>query len=106
MLSKKTSILILFIITTLTVVFGFTLNPIEQPQWYHQFADQRQWMGMSNAWNVLSNIPFALVGVWGLYLLFSVGNVKFVDYRERWIWVGVSVGLIWTCLYVLCVSII
>lgn len=38
------------------------------PQWthYHHFADARVWHGLPNAWNVLSNLPFALVGGWAL----------------------------------------
>ncbi|MES1164011.1 MAG: hypothetical protein ABUL50_13215, partial [Rhizobacter sp.] len=37
------------------------------PQWvgYHAFADTRGWLGLPNAENVLSNLPFALIGVWG-----------------------------------------
>ena len=38
------------------------------PQWadYHAFADTRAWLGLPNAENVLSNLPFLLVGLWGL----------------------------------------
>jgi hypothetical protein len=37
------------------------------PQWadYHAFADTRGWLGLPNAENVLSNLPFALIGWWG-----------------------------------------
>ncbi len=37
------------------------------PQWadYHAFADARGWLGVPNAANVLSNLPFALIGLWG-----------------------------------------
>jgi hypothetical protein len=37
------------------------------PQWadYHAFADARAWLGLPNAANVLSNLPFALIGLWG-----------------------------------------
>jgi hypothetical protein len=37
------------------------------PQWadYHRFADSQAWAGVPNARNVLSNLPFALVGAWG-----------------------------------------
>jgi hypothetical protein len=33
----------------------------------HAFIDQREWLGIPNAANVLSNIPYALFGVWGLW---------------------------------------
>jgi len=37
------------------------------PQWadYHAFADARGWLGLPNAENVISNLPFALIGLWG-----------------------------------------
>jgi hypothetical protein len=96
LVSKKTSITLLVIVAMLMVVIGLLLKPIPQPQAYHNFADQRSWLGMANAWNVLSNIPFALAGIWGLFLLFSPGKVQFIDKRERWLWIGVSIGLILT----------
>jgi len=41
-------------------------GPIAQLQNYHAFADRRSWLGIPNAADVLSNIPFALVGLWAL----------------------------------------
>lgn len=41
------------------------IAPIAQPQSYHDFADQRAWQGVPHAMNVLSNAPFALVGLLG-----------------------------------------
>lgn len=41
-------------------------GPIPQMQDYHAFVDRRAWLGIPNAADVLSNIPFALVGVWAL----------------------------------------
>ncbi len=39
------------------------------PQWasYHHFADQRGWLGIPHAADVLSNLPFALIGAWALW---------------------------------------
>src|SRR5262245_2694619 len=42
------------------------LPPIPQPQTYHQFADQRTIFGIPNFWNVVSNLPFVMIGGWGL----------------------------------------
>jgi len=44
-------------------------GPIAQLEGYHDFADARTLWGVANAQNVLSNVPFALVGAWGLALL-------------------------------------
>jgi Ceramidase len=44
-----------------------TLLPkIPQDQAYHLFADQRALVGIPNFWNVVSNIPFIVVGAVGL----------------------------------------
>jgi hypothetical protein len=40
--------------------------PIPQPQHYHQFADQRTLFGIPHFWNVVSNLPFIVVGALGL----------------------------------------
>ncbi len=42
------------------------LNPIPQNQAYHEFADQRQILGIPNFANVVSNIPLFLAGAIGL----------------------------------------
>lgn len=40
--------------------------PFAQPQAFHDYADQRALLSVPHALNVLSNLPFLLVGVWGL----------------------------------------
>jgi hypothetical protein len=53
---------------TVASLVGLQLLPsIPQDQDYHQFADQRAWLGISNFWNVTSNIPFIAVGAAGLW---------------------------------------
>ncbi|SMC26658.1 hypothetical protein SAMN02745857_02565 [Andreprevotia lacus DSM 23236] len=47
-------------------------GPIAQFQHYHDFADQRGWGGLPHAADVLSNLPFALVGLWGLLRLWPL----------------------------------
>jgi multisubunit Na+/H+ antiporter MnhG subunit len=42
------------------------LPPILQDQGYHRFADVRVLFGIPNFWNVISNIPFIVVGAVGL----------------------------------------
>lgn len=51
---------------------------------YHDFADKRSCLGLPNALDVLSNIPFVLVGGWGLFWLSGKrGEQAFLDDRER-----------------------
>jgi hypothetical protein len=44
-------------------------GPIAQLEHYHEFADTRVLFGLPNAADVLSNIGFALVGLWGFWAL-------------------------------------
>ncbi|MBI4875973.1 MAG: alkaline phytoceramidase [Acidobacteria bacterium] len=48
---------------------------------YHNFADQRALWGLPNFWNVVSNLPFLLVALWGLRALGS--RSAFVEKWER-----------------------
>ena len=51
---------------------------------YHDFADRRAFFGLPNALDVLSNLPFFLVGIWGLlWLLAARSRRAFIDQRER-----------------------
>ncbi len=49
----------------LMVAMAFA-GPIMQPAGYHDFADQRAMFGIPNFLDVMSNLGFLLVGVWGL----------------------------------------
>jgi ceramidase len=45
------------------------IDPIRQDQDYHRFADARAFLGLENAADVLSNLPFLVIGAMGLVLL-------------------------------------
>jgi len=48
------------------LVVLFLLPPLAQPSAYHAFADTRPWLGLPNALDVLTNLPFLLAGLLGL----------------------------------------
>lgn len=50
------------------------LEPIAQDLTYHRFADTRPLAGMPNFANVVSNLPFLLIGVWGLMITCRLGS--------------------------------
>jgi hypothetical protein len=51
---------------------------------YHDFADKRTMLGIPNALDVLSNLPFFIVGVWGVFWLQGrPSRSTFLDDRER-----------------------
>lgn len=66
---QKVLLLVLIAITAVIVIFQ--LAPIPQDQRYHVFADRRNILGIDNCWDVLSNIPFVLVGIYGLVVLIA-----------------------------------
>lgn len=47
---------------------AWLLPPFAQPQSFHDYADQRIWLGVPHAADVLSNLPFLLIGALGLRL--------------------------------------
>ncbi len=61
-LKQSSPHLALLVILILLVLHG----PIAQLPNYHDFADQRVMGALPNALDVLSNLPFLVVGVWGL----------------------------------------
>ena len=48
------------------------LPPISQDQNYHDFADQRTILGIPHFWNVVSNLPFIVIGVAGSGALIAI----------------------------------
>ena len=58
---------LLVVIAGLMIIGVFSLPAIPQDAAYHQFADKNSYYGVSNFWNVLSNLPFLLVGLLGLW---------------------------------------
>jgi hypothetical protein len=58
--------LLLFAVAVLTVIILLVLDPISQDSAYHHFSDNGTVLAIPNAFNVLSNIPFIIVGVLGI----------------------------------------
>ncbi|VAW42291.1 Expressed protein precursor, partial [hydrothermal vent metagenome] len=56
-------------ITIAAIIAMFFIQPIPQDSAYHNFVDGRTILGIANFWNVMSNLPFLLVGVMGLIQL-------------------------------------
>ncbi|WED42264.1 ceramidase domain-containing protein [Legionella cardiaca] len=69
-LNSKFAGLILITLIVVGVVVTFGLIP-RIPQWssYHHFSDVRQWIGMPNFLNVVSNLLFILMATLGFYSL-------------------------------------
>jgi ceramidase len=58
------------------VAGAFWLEPIPQDPAYHAFADARKFAGISNAWNVLTNLPFFVIGALGFATLPRLASIQ------------------------------
>jgi len=63
---------------SLLAAFG---SPLAQAPHFHDFADQRHLFGIPCALDVLSNLPFALFGAWGLRVLGRVPQLDATRHR-------------------------
>lgn len=96
MLPKSSAPLLLIFVAFAVGFAALLFPPIPQPLSYHNFADHRSWLGIPNFGDVSSNIPFAIVGVWGLFFLFSPRGRDSAGPRERWLYVFMFAALILT----------
>ena len=64
--------LLLISVVLLVLAVLLTLDPIAQDPAYYNFVDDRDWLGISNAWNVLSNVGFIIVVL-----------LRFAPYQQR-----------------------
>ena len=69
---------LLIIIIGIISITGFTFAPpILQNEAYHNFSDSLSINGISNFWNVISNIPFLILGIFGIFQTKKIGRVNF-----------------------------
>lgn len=80
-----------------SLAFMVSLAPFGQPTGYHSFVDQRSFFGIPNAPDVISNLPFLLVGIAGfrLYLKNRTGDArKTPDTQAAWLTLFAGVALV------------
>lgn len=80
------------VVASLTIA-AVAMPRIAQDPAYHAMADQRALLGVPNFLNVISNLPFALVGFAGLIAAF-----EWTEAWERWPWVVLFAGTMLTTL--------
>jgi hypothetical protein len=69
------------------VIAALAVPRVAQDPAYHQFADTRPLLGIPNSLNVLSNLPFAIVGLAGLAAVARMGG------WERWPYAALFAGV-------------
>jgi hypothetical protein len=73
--------------------------PLAQDPAYHAFADQRRLLGVPHFWNVMSNLPFAMIGLMGCWWLVRAGKESpaFAEPGERAAYFVFYLGEFLTC---------
>jgi hypothetical protein len=79
------------------LVAWLLMSRIAQNPAYHGFADQRGWLGIPHAANVLSNLAFLVVGAVGIAGLASPRRVRFSRAAEAALWC-IAVGFVATAI--------
>ena len=66
-MQKQNAYLTMLLITAaIAGILLLFLPPIKQSVLYHSFSDEKELMGIPNFLNVVSNLPFLIVGILGL----------------------------------------
>jgi len=95
---------LLLIAAVVVAIVTLSLHPIPQPLSYHDFADHRTWLGIPNFGDVVSNVPFAIVGLSGIIFLGLISLEPsrlahhFATRDERWPYMFVFFGLLFTAI--------
>jgi len=79
-LPGRIQIAILFTVLVV-LLFLILMPPLPQDQSYHAFADRCTLLGIPNFWDVVSNLPFAVVGL--------IGLLTFHDFAARIVFLGI-----------------
>jgi hypothetical protein len=76
---------------TLCAIAGvFFLQPIPQDPVFHQFADTRTVFTIPNFYNVISNLPFLILGIVGLYAFFKDNKLSITSFAILTLFIGVA----------------
>ncbi|KAI7992988.1 hypothetical protein LOK49_LG12G00182 [Camellia lanceoleosa] len=75
------------------VVLMIVTPAIPQSQEYHNFADKREFFGIPNTLNVVSNFPFLVIGIVGLILCFHGNYFRLRLQGEVWGWTSFFIGV-------------
>jgi hypothetical protein len=85
--------LVILVAVTLGLIIATAFVPrIPQDPAYHNFADQRAFFGIPHFFDVISNVPFFFVGLWGLLI-----TLRSIRTQERWAYLTLFAGVLLTC---------
>ena len=76
---QKTTKLILITLAILGLILAISINPMSQSNSYHQFSEKRTIFKITNCYNVISNIPFFMIGIIGLFKLRYISKISYIS---------------------------
>ena len=79
--ASRPSKFLILVACVVVVTFLMLLPPLAQTPSYHNFADRRTILDIPDFWDVISNLPFLVVGLMGL--------LRFRDQALRLLFFGV-----------------
>ena len=85
--------IVLPVITFVAALLMLLLPAIPQDLQYHEFADQRMYFGIPNFFNIISSIPYMLVGLMGCWLVIKESKlaiIKTMKHAYVLFFIGVS----------------
>jgi hypothetical protein len=96
-LGHRTRAALVVAVSFISFFFLWLSQPVPLGPSYHIFADNRTQLGIPNCLNVLSNIPFMLVGFWGtLWLFRSSSATAFQTRLEKAVYLIFFLGVAFT----------
>ncbi len=66
---RKTVVTVWILLVLAAIGILWSRGPLPQDQAYHAFADHRPLWGIPNFGDVMSNLPFAFIGAYGMWLI-------------------------------------
>ncbi|MBV4356879.1 hypothetical protein [Pinibacter aurantiacus] len=101
--AKKVKQTLVILAAILLILAAFILPAVNQQQTFHDFADKRSLLFIPNAGDVLSNLAFLFVALWGLIVLAkdkiiepSQNNLK---NAYRWMFLGLMLTAFGSAFY-------
>ena len=80
----------------LFILVAIAYGPISQPQSYHDFADDREFLNIPNSLDVMSNLVIVFPGLVGLAFVHERRNDPLVSNDETSIHITIFAGMVLT----------
>lgn len=91
---QKTGVMLIVLIAVVSIAAAFLYGPVPQDLGYHDFSDSLTLFHIPNFWNVVSNIPYLLVGLLALYYLFLQKLILLEQIKAAYIIFFIGISLV------------